>query len=138
MLGVSRVVLLDVTTVLAQHSLTPSGVTKRVDARCDALGELLSLGLRGIRVAQRERMRAAHWAASPLARPSLVAPENVIIIAGEADVVTDMQHAQPLATHFNTPLTTFQGGHPLHLGRTRAFVPVGEMLRRAGLLDRAP
>jgi pimeloyl-ACP methyl ester carboxylesterase len=89
-------------------------------------------------VAQRERVRAAHWAASPLARPSRVAPENVMIIAGEADVVTGMQHAQPLAAHFNTPLTTLPGGHLLHLGRTRAFVPVGQMLRRAELLDRAP
>ncbi|HEX7480595.1 MAG TPA: hypothetical protein VF331_22535 [Polyangiales bacterium] len=89
-------------------------------------------------IAQRERMRAAHWAVSPLARPALVPADKVIIIAGEADVVTGLQHAQPLATHCNAALTTFQGGHLLHFGRIQAFKPVWNMLGRAGLIDSGP
>lgn len=37
-----------------------------------------------------------------------------------------------LSNHFETELTTFEGGHLLQFGRSRAFAPVWEMLGRGG------
>ncbi len=85
---------------------------------------------------QQEALRQAHWPVSPLARPALVQGDNVVVIAGEADVVTGMQHAQKLAQHFGAQLTTFTGGHLVHVGRARAFEPVWQMLDRVGVTDR--
>jgi pimeloyl-ACP methyl ester carboxylesterase len=86
--------------------------------------------------AQRNALQSAHWPVSPLARPSAISGDKVIVIAGESDVVTGISHAQKLAAHFGTQLTTFPGGHLLHLGRAQAFQPVWEMLERSGLIDR--
>lgn len=86
---------------------------------------------------QREALRKAQWPVSPLARPSLVAGDKVIVIAGEADRVTGLAHAHRLTEHFGARLVTFEGGHLLHFGKSRAFAPVFSMLEREGLTVRS-
>jgi hypothetical protein len=88
--------------------------------------------------AQRDGLRAAHWPVSPLARPAQISGDNVVVIAGESDLVTGLPHAQSLVHHFDTPLVLFEGGHLLHFGRERAFVPVWDMLRRQGHIEGGP
>ncbi|HEX2675250.1 MAG TPA: hypothetical protein VHM19_01385 [Polyangiales bacterium] len=83
---------------------------------------------------QREALRRAQWPVSPLARPSLVDPRKVIVLAGESDLVTGLGHAQRLTHHFHAPLVTFEGGHLLHFGKSRAFEPVFELLSREELI----
>ncbi|MDD9935143.1 MAG: hypothetical protein OXT09_16140 [Myxococcales bacterium] len=83
--------------------------------------------------AQAEALRRAHAVISPLSRPPLLPPERAIVIAGESDLVTGVEHSRMLADHFGSELTTFDGGHILQVGRDRAFEPVYEMLARAGL-----
>jgi dipeptidyl aminopeptidase/acylaminoacyl peptidase len=80
--------------------------------------------------AQRSAMHAAHWTVSPLARPPLVKGERVVVVAGESDFVTGAAHARRLSEHFETPVSTFEGGHLLPFGRSRAFTPVWELLNR--------
>lgn len=81
---------------------------------------------------QRHAMRSAQRPISPFSRPSLVAPEHVVVIAGEADEVTGMTQAERLAAHFGTEVSRFNGGHLLQFGRERAFAPVWRMLARDG------
>jgi hypothetical protein len=87
---------------------------------------------------QRDALRAAQWPISPLARPPLVAPERVAIVAGEADEVTGLAHAERLAEHFGTHVSRFEGGHLLHFGRERAFEPVWQMLENEGFRSVRP
>ncbi len=84
-------------------------------------------------LAQRDALRMAQWPISPLARPSLLASDKVLVIAGEADRVTGLAHAHRLTEHFGAKLITFEGGHLLHFGRTQAFAPVFQLLEREGL-----
>lgn len=86
---------------------------------------------------QRDALRQAQWPVSPLARPSLVPGDDVVVLAGEADRVTGLPHAQKLSEHFGARLVTFEGGHLLHFGKSRAFDPVFAMLERQGLTERA-
>jgi len=78
--------------------------------------------------AQRAAMLAAQHTISPFARPPLVASERTIVIAGESDFVTGAEHARRLSEHFKTPITSFEGGHLLQFGLSRAFAPVWAML----------
>jgi pimeloyl-ACP methyl ester carboxylesterase len=89
-------------------------------------------------IEQREALRTAQLPVSPLARPSLVKPGNVLVLAGEADRVTGLAHAERLTKHFDANLVTFPGGHLLQLGKGRAFEPVFDLLEREGMLDSAP
>jgi pimeloyl-ACP methyl ester carboxylesterase len=73
---------------------------------------------------------------SPLSRAPKVAAERSIVLAGEADRVTGIEHSRLLAEHFGTELQTFAGGHLLQLGRGAAFERVLEMLESAGLWRR--
>lgn len=82
---------------------------------------------------QRDGLVAAMRVVSPLARTPCIASDRVMVLAGEADGITGLGHAEPLAAHFGAPLVTFPGGHLLQVGRQRAFERVGEMLRRLGL-----
>jgi dienelactone hydrolase len=77
---------------------------------------------------QRELLRRAEIMINPLARPSLIPSDRVIVVAGEADRVTGVQHARLLAEHFGAELSLFHGGHLLQLGRERAFEPVWRLL----------
>jgi pimeloyl-ACP methyl ester carboxylesterase len=70
---------------------------------------------------------------SPLARPGLVPPERVLILAAAHDRITPKAHADRLASHFGAPLIVFPGGHLLQFGRGDAFREVGRFWRRLGL-----
>lgn len=87
---------------------------------------------------QRDALRAAQWPISPFARPPLVAAERVAVVAGEADEVTGLVHAEHLAQHFGTHISRFAGGHLLHFGRERAFEPVWQMLEHEGFRSIRP
>lgn len=83
------------------------------------------------REALRDALRAAQRPISPLSRPSLVARERVVVIAGESDLITGLAQAELLAGHFDAPVSRFAGGHVLHFGRQRAFTPVWELFAAA-------
>lgn len=87
---------------------------------------------------QRDALRAAQWCVSPLARPPLLAADRVAVVGGESDAVTGLAHAERLAQHFGTHVSSFVGGHLLHFGRERAFAPVWRMLELEGLRMRRP
>jgi dienelactone hydrolase len=74
---------------------------------------------------------------SPLARPPLLPPERVIVLAGKGDRITPLSHAERLARHFRAPLEIFAGGHLLQLGRAAGFRSTAKMLARLGLLARS-
>jgi hypothetical protein len=96
------------------------------------------LGTPSEREQQRDALRAAQWPISPLARPPLLAAERVAVVAGEADYVTGLVHAERLAQHFGTHVSRFEGGHLLHFGRERAFEPVWQMLEHEGFRSVRP
>jgi len=83
---------------------------------------------------QHAALEAANWVVSPLARPSLVASDRVIIVSAEADRVTPLAHGERLAAHFGAPLLRLPGGHLLQMWRTPAFRAVKAMLQRTGVL----
>jgi len=70
---------------------------------------------------------------SPLARPSLIAPERVLVLAGAHDRVTPKTHADRLAAHFASRMVVFPGGHLLQFGRAEAFREIGRLWKRLGL-----
>jgi pimeloyl-ACP methyl ester carboxylesterase len=70
---------------------------------------------------------------SPLARPSLLPADRVLILAAEHDRITPRAHADRLAEHFHAPLVVFPGGHLLQFGRGDAFREVGRFWRGLGL-----
>jgi hypothetical protein len=84
----------------------------------------------GERERQRELLRVAQWPVSPMARPSLLAPERMVVVAGEADLVTGLAQGQQLAQHFGSQLSVFEGGHLLQVGRERALAPVRRLVDR--------
>lgn len=86
--------------------------------------------------AQHVAVERAHRVVSPLARPSVVPKEGRLVIAARADHITPMAHAEKLAAHQDAPLSIFDGGHLLQLGRKTAFRDVLRMLERLGLAHR--
>jgi dienelactone hydrolase len=87
--------------------------------------------------AQHAALEEANRVVSPLARPSLVASERMLVLAARADRITPAAHAQRLARHFGAPLVEFHGGHLLQFGRSEGFRAIGRLLERLGILDRA-
>ena len=83
---------------------------------------------------QHAALEAANRVVSPLARPSLVPPERVLIAAAAADRVTPIAHAERLAAHFDVPLLRVHGGHLLQTWRATAFREMKAMLRRNGTI----
>ena len=79
---------------------------------------------------QHDALEAANRIVSPLSRPSRVRPENVLVVAAQADRITPMGHAERLATHFGADLVHFEGGHLLQVGRAEAFRTIGRWLHR--------
>ena len=71
---------------------------------------------------------------SPLGRAPKIASERVRVVAGRADRITPVAHAERLAAHFDAPLCTFYGGHLLQLGRAEGFREIARMLRDLDLL----
>lgn len=84
--------------------------------------------------AQHAALEAANRVVSPLARPSLVPGERLLVIGAEADQVTPIRYAERLAAHFDVPLLRLPGGHVLQAWRTPAFRAVRAMLKRNGLV----
>jgi predicted alpha/beta hydrolase family esterase len=82
---------------------------------------------------QHGALEAANRVVSPLARPSLVPSERVLVIGAESDQVTPIRYAERLARHFDSPLLRLPGGHVLQAWRTPAFRAVRAMLRRNGV-----
>ena len=66
-----------------------------------------------LRAREHDLLERVYRVASPLARPSLVPPERVLVLGGKADRITPLSHAKRLARHFGVPLTTWHGGHLL-------------------------
>jgi pimeloyl-ACP methyl ester carboxylesterase len=93
------------------------------------------VGSEAQRQRQHELLEAVYSVVSPLARPVQVAPEGRLVVAGRADRITPMSHAERIARHFEAPLEVFYGGHLLQLGRGRGFRAVGRMLGQLGLLE---
>jgi hypothetical protein len=84
---------------------------------------------------QFEGLEGALRVVSPLARPSRIDGDRVLVLAAVGDRITPPTHARWLADHFGAPLTTFDGGHVLQFGRAQAFRAAGKMLGRLGLLS---
>jgi dienelactone hydrolase len=84
---------------------------------------------------QFDGLEAALRVVSPLARPSRVDGDRVLILAAAGDRITPPTHARWLADHFGAPLTMFHGGHLLQFGRAQGFRAAGKMLGRLGLLS---
>jgi dienelactone hydrolase len=70
---------------------------------------------------------------SPFARPSLLPPERVLVLAAAHDRITPKAHAERLAAHFGSRLVSFPGGHILQFGRGDAFREIGRFWRGLGL-----
>ena len=87
-------------------------------------------------VAAREQslLDEVHRLVSPLAAPSLVARERLLVIGARADRITPVSHARRLASHFGAPLFTWQGGHLLQFGRGEAFGKVAELFASLGII----
>jgi pimeloyl-ACP methyl ester carboxylesterase len=83
---------------------------------------------------QHRALEEANWVVSPLARPSLVDKERMLVIGASADRITPIAHAECLAAHFDAPLHTFHGGHLLQFGRAEAFREVRRMLERLEIM----
>ena len=80
---------------------------------------------------QHRALEEATRVVSPLARPSLVPKERVLVVAGDADRITPMSHAERLARHFDARIVPFTGGHLLQFGRRTAFRELGRWMRGA-------
>lgn len=67
---------------------------------------------------------------SPVARPSQLPNGSALVIAGQADRITGLQHGERLTTHFDATPRTFGGSHLVPLGRDAAFAPMWPLLDR--------
>ena len=85
--------------------------------------------------AQHAALEEANRIVSPLARPSLVAPERVLVVAAESDRITPPTHAERLARHFGAETIRFTGGHLLQFGRGDAFRAIGRWLEGRHLMS---
>lgn len=84
---------------------------------------------------QHDALERAHAVVSPLARPSRVPKENVLVLAGEADRITPIAHAEKLAAHMEGKLIAFPGGHIVQAGRDEGFREIARLLGARGWLD---
>jgi pimeloyl-ACP methyl ester carboxylesterase len=82
---------------------------------------------------QHRAYEAAMRVVSPLARPAVIDPGRILVVAASHDQVTPKRHAERLATHFGARLVVFDGGHLLQFGRADAFRAIGRFWRSHGL-----
>jgi dienelactone hydrolase len=68
---------------------------------------------------------------SPLARPSKLSPDRVLVVGAAADRIAPLSHARELAAHFEARLEIMAGGHLLQLGRGRALESVNRFIERS-------
>jgi len=88
--------------------------------------------------AQRDALEEANRIVSPFARPSLVPPERVLVVAARRDHITPIAHAERLARHFGAKTVLFEGGHLLQFGRAEAFRAIGRWLQAIEASARPP
>lgn len=86
--------------------------------------------------AQYRALDAVYRVTSPLHRTPVVPPNRMLIIAGAADRITPMAHAQNLAAHFHCRLETMPGGHLMQFGRGERFRSIGRFLNEIGVVSR--
>jgi pimeloyl-ACP methyl ester carboxylesterase len=79
---------------------------------------------------QHRALEAANEVVSPLARPSQVPAERMLIVGAEADRITPIAHAERLAKHFGAPLLRVTGGHLMQVWRREAFREIRKLWRR--------
>jgi pimeloyl-ACP methyl ester carboxylesterase len=79
---------------------------------------------------QHAALEEANRIVSPLARPSLVPSDRVLVVAAASDRITPISHAERLAKHFGSELVRFEGGHLLQFGRGQAFRAIGRWLQK--------
>lgn len=77
---------------------------------------------------QHGALRGALHVVSPFARPSLLAPSQVRVIAATHDRITPLRHAERLAEHFGVELSTFPGGHLVQVGLREALASASPLL----------
>lgn len=65
---------------------------------------------------------------SPLARPPVVAPASVLVLAAGSDGITPAGHAERLRDHFGARFDTFAGGHLLQVGRAQVWTALKDFL----------
>ncbi len=82
---------------------------------------------------QHALLERAHRVVSPVARPSRVPANASLVVAGQADRITPIEHAKRIATHMGAELVSFPGGHLLQFGRADGFRAVGRMLKNRGI-----
>jgi hypothetical protein len=73
-----------------------------------------------------------HRVVSPLARPSLVAPERVVVVGAALDRIAPPSHARALAEHFGAHLELLRGGHLLQYGRALSVPAVEKLVEQHG------
>jgi dienelactone hydrolase len=86
--------------------------------------------LETVRASHAERVRA-HRVVSPFARPSVIAPERVVVVGAAVDRMAPPAHAQALAEHFKAPLELLPGGHLLMFGRALTLGAVERLVDAA-------
>lgn len=82
---------------------------------------------------QHAKLEEAHRIVSPFTRAPRVAPEAVLVVAGEGDRITPLAHAERLRDHYRAGFVTFPGGHLLQIGRSEGFRAIGRMLKAQGV-----
>lgn len=83
---------------------------------------------------QFEWLEHVYRVVSPLARPPRVPQSGRLVVAGRTDRITPISHAERIATHFDAPLSIFEGGHLLQVGRETAFRDFAKMMGGHGWL----
>lgn len=82
---------------------------------------------------QADALDQVYSAISPLARPSKLPPERVLVAGGEFDRVCPIEHAERLAEHFGCQVVRFRGAHLVQLGRRRAWKAMEARLESLGV-----
>jgi len=86
--------------------------------------------------AEYRALDAVYRVTSPLSRPPAIPARQMMIVAGEADQITPIVHAQNLAAHFHCRLETMPGGHLIQFGRGERFRSIGRFLSDLGVVRR--
>lgn len=86
--------------------------------------------------AEYRALDAVYRVTSPLHRDAAIPGSRMMIVAGEADRITPIVHAQNLARHFGCRLETMPGGHLLQFGRGERFRSIGRFLNDLGVVSR--
>ncbi len=87
------------------------------------------------REAQHKMLEKVYEVVSPLSREPLVPRDGRMVVAGTADRITPIAHAERIARRFDVDVTTYDGAHLLQAGRGAAFDAVEKMLSDIQLIE---